>query len=383
MTTGRINKWFALEGDTVTAGDPLFEIETDKAAMEIEAPATGTLAHVTGAAGVDIAVGATVAWIYPAGEALTSAGPQSAVTEEQPEAPSAPIPKTPPSRDENPPPATNVQTTKDKPRATPLARRLAREAGIKLDAVQGSGPRGRITKSDIEQWSPRTTPNSLAPFSSMQAVPQFSLSAECQIDAAIALAAELTASAAAFDSDRYSGPSVEITVNDLLIKALAAALHAVPQANVTWTEEAAIHHSNVDIAVTIAISGGQVTPVIKEVQGKSVSVISSEFSDLTARATSGGLDLAVLSGGTAAFCNLGMPGVGRLGEHLSPPHTTSLHLGGGERRPVYAQDGINVVGKTLIQVTLSVDQRIIDGHLATRLLEAFKGVVEEPLLIVV
>jgi len=383
MTTGRITKWFVTEGATVTAGDPLFEIETDKAAMEIEAPASGTLAHVSGDTGVDIAVGASVAWIYTDGETIGEplpAAPRPTVADK---AVKTPEPRHHLAKDTASPHAAGADATGDKPRATPLARRLAADAGIALDTVKGSGPRGRITRSDIEQRSADATKVTPAAAVLVRPAPHFTLTTECQIDALITLAAELTASAERTGDGREPDAISIISVNELAVKALAATLQAVPDVNVSWTGEAMVHHSTVDIAVAMAVTGGQMYPVIRRAQSKSVLAICGEMAALAAQAQNLGLEADDLSGGTTGFCNLGMPGVARFGEHLNPAQSTSLTLGVGERRPVYTHDGAGAFGKTFLTVTISADQRLIDGPQAARMLEAFKRLIEEPLLIVV
>lgn len=404
MTTGRITKWFVAEGAQVTAGEPLFEIETDKAAMEIEAPAAGTLAHVVGAPNVDIAVGAPVAWIVAEGESAGDAPPvalQPAMTKEGASTPKSPLFS---SEDLSVPAPSGEHGPGEKPRATPLARRLARTAEIALSAIRGSGPRGRITRADVERCSAAATPAVPPPdddnvtyvphsamrrtiarrlVASIKAVPHFTVSTDCRIDALKALRAELNAGAGLIEHAGDLAPQWKITVNDMVVKALAAALHAVPEANVTWTEEAMAHHAHVDVAVAVAVAGGLVAPVVRRAQTKSLSAISGEMRDLAARAREGRLERDEYRGGTTNVSNLGMHGVTRFAAIINPPQSTSLAVGRAERRPVFADDGVSVIGGTLMTVTLSADHRAIDGVLAARMLAAFKGFIEEPLRLVV
>ncbi|VAW17542.1 Dihydrolipoamide acetyltransferase component of pyruvate dehydrogenase complex [hydrothermal vent metagenome] len=400
MTTGRITKWFVDEGATVRAGDPLFEIETDKAAMEIEAPATGTLAHVTGAPDIDIAVGAPVAWIMAEGETPGDAPLREMPPVADEEVAEAPKPARPASDEAG---VRREPQTGEKPRATPLARRVARKMGLDLSAIPGSGPRGRIVRADVERWTgrpkeadrPEGGDVELVPHSQMRltiarrltasvrTVPHFYLTTECRIDALQALQAELNASAPVTGHGDEQSPEWDISFNDIIIKALGVALNAVPEANITWTEEAMAHHANVDIGFAVAVDGGQVTPVVRRAQTKSLSAISGEMRKLASRARSGQLDPSEYCGGTTSVFNLGMYDVSRFSAIINPPQSTSLAVGRGERRPVFDDDGVSVVGRTMMTVTLAADHRAIDGALAARLLGAFKGLIEEPLLIVV
>ncbi|MXN54324.1 pyruvate dehydrogenase complex dihydrolipoamide acetyltransferase [Shinella sp. AETb1-6] len=417
MATGRISKWFFGNETAVKKGDVLFEIETDKAAMEIDAPASGILRDITGGEGVDIPVGSAVAWIYEEGEAYAGApAAQTAVV--------AAIPDT----------ATGAVTVVSQPsqvaagaaevgkvRATPLARRLASDSGIDLSAVIGSGPHGRVTRADVVGHRPAENrsstagsaicasakPGSSAPsdeqvrklfaegsyelvaHSNMRrtiarrlveaksTVPHFYVTLDCNIDALLKLRAELNASAPIVDGKA----DFKLSVNDMVIRAYALALRAVPDANVSWTDEGLLKHRNADIGVAVSVPGGLITPIVRNAQIKSLSAISAEMKDLGARARDGKLKTDEYQGGTAAISNLGMFGVREFAAIVNPPHATILAVGAGERRPVVSGDNVTV--STVMTVTLSTDHRAVDGALAAELLGTFRSYIERPMLMLV
>ncbi|MFC3073791.1 pyruvate dehydrogenase complex dihydrolipoamide acetyltransferase [Shinella pollutisoli] len=417
MATGRISKWFFGDGAEVKKGDVLFEIETDKAAMEIDAPASGTLRDISGREGVDIAVGAPVAWIYEAGEAYAGApaqqpAPAAAEPAKAPEEarPAAAVPAVPPA----------AADTGGKVRATPLARRLAQEAGIDLSAVGGSGPKGRVTRADVLAWRPPEKPacTAAAPAASpapapagpsdeqvrrlfaegsyevvahsnmrrtiarrlveaKSTVPHFYLTVDCSIDALLKLRTELNAAAPVADGR----PDFKLSVNDMVIRAYAMALRAVPEANVSWTEEGLLKHRHADIGVAVSVPGGLITPIVRSAEIKTLSAISSEMKDLAARAKDGKLKAEEYQGGTGAVSNLGMFGVREFAAIVNPPHATILAVGAGERRPVMVGDEVR--GATLMTVTLSTDHRAVDGALGAELIGAFRSYIERPMLMLV
>ena len=416
MATGKISKWFFSEGDTVRKGDVLFEIETDKAAMEIDAPADGILRDVKGGEGVDIPVGAAVAWIYGEGEAYTGAASPAPAALEAAPAPAAASPKAP-SATVSAPGAQDGAV-----RATPLARRLARDNGIDLSGLAGSGPHGRVVAIDVT--SAMTTapvpvavastgpaaaaipdavraPNDalkhfaegsyeLQPHSSMRrtiarrlvdaksTVPHFYLTVDCRLDALMKLRAELNASAPIADGIA----SYKLSVNDMVIKAYALALAATPEANVSWTEEQLVRHRFVDIGVAVSVPGGLITPIVRQAQAKSLSAISNEMKDLAARAKAGRLKPEEYQGGTAAVSNLGMFGVRQFAAIINPPHATILAVGAGERRPVVDDTGELAVA-TVMSVTLSTDHRAVDGALGAELVGKLRAFIENPMSMLV
>lgn len=414
METGRISRWHVAEGAEVREGDVLFEIETNKAAMEIEAPASGVLRDVVGREGIDIAVGKTVAWIYRPGEAAP-AGAAPASSAAQP--PAALPPDTGPATGPRPVAGLGTVPPAGKGRASPLARRLARAAGLDLAAVAGSGPHGRVLRADIEAAlaaartgvpAPAAAPASppagppapaashaydLIPHDGMRrtiarrlveaklTVPHFYLTLDCRIDRLVQLRAEINAAAPVATREGGEAPAYRVSVNDMVIKALAVALRVVPDANVTWTEAGLRRHHHVDVGVAVSIPGGLLTPIVRGAESKSLSVIASEVRDLAARARGRRLRPEEYEGGTTAVSNLGMFGVREFAAIINPPHATILAVGAGELRPV-VEDGALGLGQVMT-VTLSADHRAIDGALAAELAAAFRQTIEQPLRLLV
>ncbi|GHC74952.1 pyruvate dehydrogenase complex dihydrolipoamide acetyltransferase [Limoniibacter endophyticus] len=419
MATGRISKWYVAEGASVKKGDVLFEIETDKAAMEIDSPESGTIANITGKEGIDIPVGDVVAYIYAEGEAVgAGAAPASAVEaktdSKQVEAPkdkaSAPAPQATPAAPEG-----------EGVRATPLARRLAKEAGLDLSSVKGSGPRGRIVSADVQaaakdgagaakaeaadapvraEAAPAAVAKGMSdeailklyeegsyevkPHDSMrrtiakrlveskQTVPHFYLSLDCEIDALLKLRTELNAGA----TKKGDKPAYKLSVNDFVIKALAMALSDVPAANASWTEGGMLLHKHSDVGVAVALEGGLITPIVRKAEQKTLSTISNEVKDLAARAKEKKLKAEEYQGGTTSVSNLGMFGIKNFSAVINPPQGTILAVGAGEER-VIAKNGEFKIANVM-SVTLSCDHRAVDGALGAELLAAFKARIENP-----
>ena len=443
MATGQISRWFAEEGARVKKGDVLFEIETDKAAMEIDAPASGVLRDVTGKEGVDIAVGAAVAWIYADGESYAPISPlegemstksTEGVASGGTPVPSSPVEPTPPDR-----PAAGHPPLEGegKARATPLARRLAREAGIALSTVSGTGPYGRVVKADIDaalssplegevsakrtegvtsegtaQSSTAPAPSpveptppdrpladvlrlfeqgsyELVPHDNMRktiarrlveaktTIPHFYLTLDCELDALLALRTQINAAAPVKKTDKGDAPAYKLSVNDMVIKAMALALKAVPDANASWTESAMVKHKHADVGVAVSIPGGLITPIIRHADEKTLSTISNEMKDLASRARSRKLKPEEYQGGTTAVSNLGMFGIKDFAAVINPPHATILAVGAGEERAVVKNGEIRIA--TVMSVTLSTDHRAVDGALGAELLVAFKRLIENPM----
>jgi pyruvate dehydrogenase E2 component (dihydrolipoamide acetyltransferase) len=427
MATGQISRWFFKEGDAVKQGDVLFEIETDKASMEIDAPASGILRNITGKEGVDIPVGHAVAWIYAEGEdAGAAAAPAAEVKAEKPESSSGESS----SQDR---PAQAAPAVRDMPvqagavRATPLARRIAREAGLDLSGVSGSGPQGRVVKADVEAAiagggakaaaapataapaaaAPAAKPMSddavlklfeegsyeLIPHDNMRktiarrlveaksTVPHFYLTVDCELDALLGLRKQLNDAAPVRKTEKGEEPAYKLSVNDLIIKALALALKEVPDANVSWTEGAMVKHRHADVGVAVSIPGGLITPIVRKAEEKSLSSISNEMKDLAARARTRKLKPEEYQGGTTAVSNLGMFGIRDFAAVINPPHATILAIGAGEQRAVVKDGEVKVA--TVMSVTLSTDHRAVDGALGAELIGAFKRLVENPMGLVV
>ncbi|MDX8481881.1 pyruvate dehydrogenase complex dihydrolipoamide acetyltransferase [Mesorhizobium sp. VK24D] len=431
MATGKISRWFVEEGTSVKQGDVLFEIETDKAAMEIDAPASGIIREITGKEGIDIAVGAPVAWIYAEGEEAmptrTSGGSLTAEPSSASGATPAAGQTEPAGSSDAALPSGQAEPSRHADgqiRATPLARRIARENRIDLSAVAGSGPRGRVVKVDVEAAiasggakaapaakapaeapaaAPAAKPMSddqvlklfaegsyeLVPHDNMRktiarrlveaksTIPHFYLTLDCELDALLALRTQLNAAAPVKKTEKGEVPAYKLSVNDMVIKAFAVALMAVPDANASWTDSAMVRHKHADVGVAVSIPGGLITPIIRRADEKTLSTISNEMKDLATRARSRKLKPEEYQGGTTAVSNLGMFGVKDFAAVINPPHATILAVGAGEERAVVRQGEIKIA--TVMSVTLSTDHRAVDGALGAELLGAFKRMIENPM----
>ena len=374
MTEGTLARWLVAEGDAVRAGDILAEVETDKATMEIEAADDGTLARILVAEGTDnVAVNQTIAFLLQEGEDASAlpTGPQGDAPAPPPPAPTpTPAPQAAP---QTAPPSGEGEDRRIA--ASPLARSMARQAGLDLASIVGSGPHGRIVKRDIEAALAafqevrltamrRTIAERLQ--EAKRTIPHFYLTADCDLDALLALRSQI--------NRRGDG---KLSINDFLIRALALALVQVPDANAQWAGDAIHRFSSVDLAVAVAVEGGLLTPVLRAVQDKSLVAISQEMSALASRARAGKLLPEDYRGGGFTLSNLGMYGVRQFDAVINPPQAGILAVGAGQQRPV-ARDGALAVA-TLMTCTLSADHRVIDGVIAARLLAVFKGLVEDPL----
>ncbi|MCA0031167.1 dihydrolipoamide acetyltransferase family protein [Mesorhizobium sp. B263B2A] len=363
MATGQISRWFAEEGAHVKKGDVLFEIETDKAAMEIDAPASGVLRDVTGKEGVDIAVGAAVAWIYADGEAYGDKAPISPLEGEMSAKPTegvvsggtapalSPVEPTPPDR-----PAAGHPPLKGEGDVL----RLFEPGSYEL--VPHDNMRKTIARRLVEA---KTT------------IPHFYLTLDCELDALLALRTQINAAAPVKKTEKGEAPAYKLSVNDMVIKAMALALKAVPDANASWTESAMVKHKHADVGVAVSIPGGLITPIIRHADEKTLSVISNEMKDLASRARSRKLKPEEYQGGTTAVSNLGMFGIKDFAAVINPPHATILAVGAGEERAVVKNGEIKIA--TVMSVTLSTDHRAVDGALGAELLVAFKRLIENPM----
>ena len=400
MSTGRISKWLVAEGAEVKKGDPLFEIETDKAAMEVESPGTGKLGQVSAKEGDDVPIGQVIAYIFTSGEAAVD------VVQSKPAAPAVETPA-------KAAPVAVAETGASSPaseiRATPLARRMAKDNGFELSSVKGSGPHGRVLSADIEALSTKpaplvskavaapmgapTTPMEsgavLVPHDNMRkviarrltesksTVPHFYISADCRLDALLKLRGDLNKAA----SVKEGTPAYKLSINDMVIKAWALALRDVPAANVSWTDAAMLHHPHADIGVAVSIEGGLITPIIRMAETKSLSAISGEMKDLATRAKTRKLKSEEYNGGSSAISNLGMFGVKDFAAIINPPHATILAVGSGDQRAI-VENGA-VVPATVMTVTLSTDHRAVDGALGAEVLGVFKRYIEHPISMLV
>jgi pyruvate dehydrogenase E2 component (dihydrolipoamide acetyltransferase) len=411
MESGNIVRWLKTEGDEVRVGDVLAEIETDKATMEIEAFDEGILARIVHPGGSqDVAVNAVIG--------VLTTGKESAFETREP---AEPLGRANALEEIITPPADSAPPMKERPHvfASPLARRLAEVDGIDLRGLSGSGPRGRIVRRDVEAIAlaapvepetaisirqrptgpARETANSIrlqfAPESCEEieldgmrrtiaarlveaktTIPHFYLSVDCEADRLMTLRAELNAMPA-----RAGSQALKLTLNDFVIKALALALQAVPDANVVWAEDRLLKFRHCDIAVAVSVQGGLYTPVIRKAELKSLSSISGEVKELAARARAGQLRLEEYSGGSASISNLGMYGVSNFQPIINPPHAFILGVGAVEERLI-SRNG-QPTSVRAFTVTMSCDHRAVDGALGAQLLREFKAVVEEPMRILV
>jgi pyruvate dehydrogenase E2 component (dihydrolipoamide acetyltransferase) len=430
MEKGNLAKWLKKEGDAVKSGDVIAEIETDKATMEVEAVDDGTLAKIVVPEGTqDVAVNDIIAVLAGEGEDVKAAGAsakaspapaaQPAAKEAAPAA-KAPEPAPAPAAAPKAAPAAAVNgAATGRIFSSPLARRLAKEAGIELSRIGGTGPHGRIVARDVEgaksgkglkpaaaattAASPPAGPSEqqiralfaegsydVVPHDNMrkiiaqrltlskQTIPHFYLTVECDIGKLSAAREEINAAA---PKDKDGKPAYKLSVNDFVIKALAIALQRVPDANVTWTDGAMLKHKASDVGVAVAIPGGLITPVIRNAHSKPVSVISAEMKDFAARARARKLKPEEYQGGTTAVSNLGMYGIKEFSGVINPPHATILAVGTGEQRPVVRAGKIEIA--TIMSATLSCDHRAVDGALGAEFLAAFKVLIENPIMMVV
>ncbi|WP_432347989.1 pyruvate dehydrogenase complex dihydrolipoamide acetyltransferase [Shinella yambaruensis] len=435
MEEGNLAKWLVKEGDTVKSGDVIAEIETDKATMEVEAVDEGTVAKIVVPAGTEgVKVNSLIAILAADGEDVSAAaagGGSAPKADAKPaEAKPAETKAEAPKDAEKPAAAAPAATASAGPApakdgnrvfSSPLARRLAKEAGIDISAVSGSGPHGRVVKSDVEKAAasggakpaaaaapaaaasaaPAAAPKGmsddavlklfdegsyeLVPHDGMrktiakrlqeskQTIPHFYVSVDVELDALLALRAQLNDSA----PRREDKPAYKLSVNDMVIKAMALALRDVPDANVSWTDTNMVKHKHADVGVAVSIPGGLITPIIRKAELKTLSAISNEMKDLGKRAKERKLKPEEYQGGTTAVSNMGMMGVSNFAAVVNPPHATILAVGAGTERVVVKKGEMVIVNA--MTVTLSTDHRCVDGALGAELLGAFKRYIENPM----
>jgi pyruvate dehydrogenase E2 component (dihydrolipoamide acetyltransferase) len=438
MEKGNLAKWLKKEGDKVKSGDVIAEIETDKATMEVEAVDEGTIAKIVVPEGTqDVPVNDVIAVLAADGEDVKAAGaatpkPAPKAAEKAAEKPAeAPKPAAAPA----PAPATAKPAPAAAPQAvagpapqanghgrifsSPLARRLAKEAGIELGRIAGTGPHGRIIAHDVEQAksgkglkAPAAAPGApaLAPSmsdqqiralfeegsyevvphdgmrrtiaqrltASVQNVPHFYLTIDCDIGKLLVAREEINKQA---PTDKDKKPLYKISVNDFVIKAMAVALQKIPNCNVSWTDGGMLKHKHSDVGVAVAMPGGLITPIIRNAETKTLSAISNQMKDFAARARARKLKPEEYQGGTTAVSNLGMYGINHFTAVINPPHATILAVGTSEERPVVRGGKIEIAH--MMSVTLSCDHRAIDGALGAELIGAFKVLIENPVMMMV
>jgi len=417
MEEGTLAKWLVKEGDTVSSGDVIAEIETDKATMEFEAVDEGVIGKIVVAEGTEgVKVNSLIAVLLEDGESADDIGSASAAAT-APAAETAPAEA--PAAIAAPAPAAPAKADGSRLFATPLARRIAADKGLDLSQIQGSGPHGRIIKADVEgataqpapAAAPATPPAPAAapaaaaiatgpstdvvlktyadrPYEEVsldgmrktiaarlteakQSVPHFYLRRDIQLDELLKFRSQL--------NKQLESRGVKLSVNDFVIKACALALQAVPDANAVWAGDRVLKFKKSDVAVAVAIEGGLFTPVLQNADDKSLSALSTEMKDLAGRARERKLAPHEYQGGSFAISNLGMFGIDNFDAIINPPHAAILAVGAGVKKPIVGKDGELAVG-TVMSVTLSVDHRVIDGALGAQLLQAIKDNIENPML---
>jgi pyruvate dehydrogenase E2 component (dihydrolipoamide acetyltransferase) len=421
MEAGTLARWLVKEGDDVSSGDILAEIETDKATMEVESIDEGKVGKILVPEGTDdVPVNAVIAILLEDGEdagALegTESAGSSSNAEKADKKDVAPVPESEtaeeapsneaPKAETKPAPA---QSDDGRIKASPLARSMAKQAGLDLGAIDGSGPHGRVVKRDVEaalesdggarastsaapareeaaaSAAPASAPVGDREFEEIkvsnmrrviaerlqeakQTIPHFYLTVDCEIDKLLAMRKDLNGR-----SDDY-----KISVNDFVIRALALALRKTPDANAEWAGKAIRRYKAVDVAVAVAIEGGLITPVVRDADQKGLAAISNEMKDLAQRARDGKLAPEEYQGGTFSISNLGMYGIKQFDAVINPPQAGILAIGTGEQRPVVRDGALDIA--TVMSVTLSCDHRVVDGAIGANLLTAFKGFIEDPL----
>jgi pyruvate dehydrogenase E2 component (dihydrolipoamide acetyltransferase) len=462
MEEGNLAKWLVKEGDHVAPGDVIAEIETDKATMEVEAVDEGTVARLVVPAGTEgVKVNAVIAILAGEGEDAGAAAKGEAdaapakAEAAKGEAPSSPLaggsqdgrdtrlapgstkstegggsasqvvqaaPPPPPA-----PPRKGEGSVGERVFASPLARRIARDAGVELSAIDGSGPHGRVVKADVEKAvagggkaaapaqkaapaaaeAPAAPPSAkpmaddavlklfeegsyeLVPHDGMrrtiaarlteshQTVPAYFVSMDCEIDALLKLRAEINAASPMRKTEKGEVPAYKLSVNDFIIKAMALALRDVPMANASWTSTARVRHKHSDVGVAVAIPDGLITPIIRKAEAKTLSVISNEMKDLAKRARDKKLKPQEYQGGTTAVSNLGMFGVSNFTSIINPPHASIVSIGAGVEKPVVRKGEIAIA--TVMTATFAFDHRVIDGALGAELAAAFQRHIEKPM----
>lgn len=406
MTEGNLAKWTVKEGDKIKSGQVIAEIETDKATMEVEAVDEGVVGKIMVAAGTEgVKVNELIALLLEDGEdkkALDGYKPKAAAAsssapkpeEKKPEAVSAPSPTSPSS-------TSQTSNSGDRLKASPLAKRVAANEGIDLRMVGGTGPHGRIVKDDVLKAAASggtggrgrvmRSPSEFTKIpnnnmrkviarrltESKQTVPHFYLTVDCELDRLLEVRKEIN-----FDAEATAGkdkkPAYKLSVNDFVIKATALALKKIPTANASWTDEAILQYNNIDVSVAVAIDGGLITPIVKNADQKTVITISNEMKDLAARAKTGKLAPEEFQGGGFSISNLGMFGVKQFAAIVNPPQGCILAVGAGEERAVVRHGKIEI--RNMVDLTLSVDHRVVDGAVGAQFLQALKHYIENPSL---
>lgn len=399
MTEGNLVKWHKKEGDPVKAGDVIAEIETDKATMEVEAVDEGKIGKILVPEGTEnVKVNQLIALLLEEGEGASAldnikAAPSPSAVPQTKQNEVAPVLPEKAQEEKKAPQST---PTGERPFASPLARRIASEANVNLNAIQGSGPHGRIIKADVEQAMAKgpmvasSTAQLLSgyepaydvmPVSNMrkviakrlveakQTIPHFYLTVDCEIDALLKAREQMNSQA---------DGAYKLSVNDFVIKACGMALKRIPEANASWINDQIYQFKSCDISVAVAIEGGLITPVVRQAETKGLTQISNEMKELASKARAGKLKPEEFQGGTFSLSNLGMFGVKEFSAIINPPQGCILAVGIGEERPV-VRGGL-LTSAMMMTCTLSVDHRVVDGAVGAHFLKAFKELIENPVM---
>jgi len=414
MEEGSLTKWHVKAGDKVEPGQVIAEIETDKATMEVEAVDEGVVSKLLVQEGTEgVKVNTPIAVLDDGGGA--SAAPAKAAAEEKPKADARAEPEAKAAPKQAARPQAAARDDGDRVLASPLARRMAAQQGIDLSALSGSGPHGRIVKSDVEGAEKRAPISNgkaltvakapppstaeqpkhltlaqmgipdgsyqLVPLDMMRKtiarrmtesfrdVPHFPLEIELEIDKLLKARSDINA--------RFADQGVKISVNDMIIKAAALALIRVPEANASYTPEGIALHNHADIAVAVAIPGGLITPIVRTAEHKGLATISAEMADLAERARTKKLRPEEFQGGTFSISNMGMMGIKSFASIINQPHGAIMSVGAAEKRPVVRNDSLAIA--TMMNVTLTCDHRVLDGAIGAAFLKAFRGFLEDPM----
>ncbi len=405
MKEGNLAKWIKKEGDKIKAGEVIAEIETDKATMEVEAVDEGTLGKILVAEGTEnVAVNSCIALILEDGEDKKAL--EGYTSKAAPQAAAAPAKKVE-EKVATPTPASPTQATPSSAsfsshvKASPLAKRIAKDEGISLSQIKGSGPHGRVIKDDVLEFlsgggartgSIRRNPQEFSAIKnsnirkviarrlleSKQTVPHFYLSCEFNINKLQELRAAVNEAA---ELDATGNPAYKVSVNDLIIKATAMALKKVPEANSSWTDDSILIYNNVDIAMAVAIDGGLITPIIKNADQKTVQAISIESKQLAKKARGGKLQPEEFQGGSFSISNLGMFGIDNFAAIVNPPQSCILAVARAVEKPIVEHGQIKIA--SMMNVTLSSDHRSVDGAVGAEFLKALRRYIEHPILMLV
>ncbi len=411
MEEGTLARWLVKEGDTVSSGDLIAEIETDKATMEFEAVDEGVITQLLVAEGTDgVKVGTVIAIIQGEDDGAIAAPKTAApVAAQEPKPAAVAAAPAPAPAPVTAPVAAPSHSSGDRIKASPLAKRIAANSGVDLAGISGTGPNGRIVKADVERTTKNTVsaelvearptadsrpstgsgltvdggdiPHEVVKLSNMrktiarrlteskQQVPHIYLTVDVRLDALLKLRGELNAS--------LEPRGIKLSVNDMLIKALGLALIQVPKCNVSFAGDNMLQYSRADISVAVSVPAGLITPIVTDAANKSLSKISTEIAELAARAKEGKLQPHEYQGGTASISNMGMMGIKQFEAVINPPQAMIMAIGAGEKRPYIVDDALAIA--TVMSATGSFDHRAIDGADGAQLMKVFKELVEKPL----